>query len=110
MTAPKKTHAAILDLDAAINTPLAAGHAHFAAGRLGPAEEMYNRVLQAKPDHAEALHCLGRIAQQRGKFGEAVMLSAKAVDASPDNAAYWHQLGLACRTAGDEPGAERCII
>ena len=53
---------------------LGAGLKHHQAGRLVEAEACYRRVLAAQPDHADALHLLGIIAQQAGRRDLAVEL------------------------------------
>ncbi|MEN6630373.1 MAG: SEC-C metal-binding domain-containing protein, partial [Sulfuricella sp.] len=48
----------------ALNVPqtLQAALAHHQAGRLLQAEEIYQQILQAEPNHPEALHLLGMLA------------------------------------------------
>jgi predicted O-linked N-acetylglucosamine transferase (SPINDLY family) len=76
------------------------GHAHYAAGRLAEAEAAYRRVLQAAPDHPEALHALGLILSRRGELEAAIDFMSRSVAARPDNAAFHTNLGLALAAAG----------
>jgi Flp pilus assembly protein TadD len=45
--------------------------AHFGAGRLPQAEGICRQILQLAPDHSDALHILGAVAQQVGKSQQA---------------------------------------
>ena len=45
---------------------------HHQAGRLQAAEQIYRQILQAEPDHADALHLLGMINAQAGHHRIAV--------------------------------------
>ena len=49
------------------------------AGRLSEAEALYRRVLQAAPDHADALHLMGLAAAQQGRYPAALELIGKAI-------------------------------
>ena len=40
---------------------------HHQAGRLAEAELLYRQILAAQPNHADALHLLGVMAQQVGR-------------------------------------------
>ena len=54
------------------------------AGDLGQAEQIYRRILGVNPKHADALHYLGVIGLQKGRFGDAAELIGKAVEFRPD--------------------------
>ncbi len=71
--------------DAAIAAELAAGLAHHKAGRLADAAPYYRRVLQARPDHAEANNLLGLVCLASGDSHGAAALLEKAAAAAPDN-------------------------
>ena len=75
----------------------AAGVAHHQAGRLGDAEAHYQQVLAAQPEHADALHLLGALAQQIGRHDIAVDLIRQAIRRNPENPAYFCNLGFALR-------------
>lgn len=53
------------------------------AGRLADAERVYRTVLEAAPDHFDALHLLGVLCAQTGHAGEGAALLARAVAAQP---------------------------
>ncbi|MDP6175572.1 MAG: hypothetical protein QGF09_15500, partial [Rhodospirillales bacterium] len=57
---------------------LAKASADHQAGRLGPAETGYRRVLEADPARPEALHGLGLIALQMNNLGAALGLLERA--------------------------------
>jgi len=63
-----------------------AGVALHQSGRLADAEARYRQVLQANPDHAEALHLLGVLAGQVGRPDAAVGLIEKSLTVTPGNA------------------------
>ena len=48
--------------------------AHHQAGRFTDAENIYNQILQTKPDHFTATHMLGVLAHQTGKNELAIQL------------------------------------
>src|SRR3979409_391375 len=56
---------------------------HHQAGRLSQAEAHYRQILQAEPNHPDALHNLGVMASQVGKHEIAVELIGKAISANP---------------------------
>jgi len=56
------------------------------AGRHTDAERIYRTVLEAAPDHFDALHLLGVLCAQRGHPGEGAALLARAVAAQPEAA------------------------
>jgi len=68
-------------------------------GQLAAAEEVFRRVLQLNPDHAEALQFLGNAARKRGDNAEAVNLLSRAAKADPTNIDTLVQLGTAYRAA-----------
>ncbi len=70
------------------------------AGRLREAEPLYRYVLERQPDHSDALHFLGVIAQQIGDPESALHLIQRAIRQSPDSAPYHNNLGEAQRALG----------
>jgi predicted O-linked N-acetylglucosamine transferase (SPINDLY family) len=71
---------------------------HHHAGRLQEAEALYRQILQARPDHPDALHNLGMIAYQVGRYDVAVDCISLAIKGDPSRAAFHNNLGEAyCR-------------
>ena len=67
------------------------------AGRLQEAESLYRKILARVPDHADALHLLGRIAHQSGRNEDAVGYLERAIEANPAEASFQNTLGEAYR-------------
>ena len=67
--------------------------AHHQAGRLPEAEALYRQILQASPDHPDALHLLGVIAYQVGQFSIGLELIDQAIRAKPDFAEAYNSRG-----------------
>lgn len=70
---------------------------HHLAGRLPQAESLYRQILQAEPNHPDALYGLGVVAGQAGKQALANDLILKAISASPNNPVYYNTLGNALK-------------
>ena len=73
---------------------------HHQCGRLAEAEAGYRQILQAAPRHADALHLLGIVAQQRGNTEDAVRLIDSAIKAKPTQPVYYSNLGNILREQG----------
>jgi Flp pilus assembly protein TadD len=58
------------------------------AGQADAAERIYHRVLQTRPDNAEANHNLGIISMQRGKVIEGVAYFKRALEADQERELY----------------------
>jgi protein O-GlcNAc transferase len=86
--------------DSAVADILDAAITHHQAGRLAEAEASYRRVLATEPDHPDALHLLGAIAQQAGRHDLAVDLIRRAIRRNGRNQFYFCNLGLALRNLG----------
>jgi predicted TPR repeat methyltransferase len=65
------------------------------AGQLGEADALYREVLTSDPAHFGALHLLGVIEAQRGRYAEAVPLIEQAIRVDPGVAAAHANLGNA---------------
>ncbi|CAN5316805.1 tetratricopeptide repeat protein [soil metagenome] len=83
--------------------------------RLGEADAaltLYQRILDAVPDHPDALNFLGIAKHQRGEAAEAIALMQRSLAIAPEAANVWNNLGNMLVDAGrfDEAGAayERC--
>ncbi|MCP5449439.1 MAG: tetratricopeptide repeat protein [Gammaproteobacteria bacterium] len=62
-------------------------------GNLTQAQVFYQRVLDAQPDHPEALNFLGILMQQRGQSTQAEQFIRRAIRSTPDYAAAYTNLG-----------------
>jgi predicted TPR repeat methyltransferase len=74
---------------------------HHRAGRLRQAATTYRTLIDADPQHAEALHWLGVLAFQAGRPDQAVPLLEQAAALRPKDAAYEHNLGMAYLHCGE---------
>lgn len=70
------------------------------AGRLDLAEQAYRHILQDTPTHADALHLIGVIAYQRGRYEEAADWIRRAIAVKADAAPFHCNLGEVCRMMG----------
>lgn len=62
-------------------------------GKTAQAAELYGRILETDPGHADSLHLLGIIEFQSGKTGPALEKINKAIRVSPRTAIYHNSLG-----------------
>jgi Tfp pilus assembly protein PilF len=67
---------------------------------LSQAQVAYTQILQIDPNHSDALHFLGLIAQQRGKAEIAIELMIKSIGADPSNPIYHGNLGSVLEKQG----------
>jgi len=77
----------------AVDVLLEKARIHHGAGQLAEAEALYRQMLQANPDHPDALHLLGVIAYQVGQAAAALELIDKAIAARPDFAEAYFTRG-----------------
>ena len=95
--------------DTSIENLLQAGRQFHMAGRAADAENLYRQVLAAQPDHAQALHYMGILAGQTGRFTVAVQLIRRAIAVGGENAACCSNLGKFLMDKGDlEDAAAAC--
>ncbi len=78
-------------------------------GDLAEAERIYRRILTARPDHFDALHLLGVIANRTGRPAEAELLIRRAIGVAPRVAAAHYNLGMVYLRQGDPEGAGACF-
>src|SRR4051794_34153470 len=71
-------------------------------GRLREADTIYQQILQAQPEHVDALHLSGLIAGQAGHFDIALAKIRKAVALKPDAAMIHNNLGNILIEAGQD--------
>lgn len=79
--------------------------AHHQAGRLSRAETLCRQILQAEPNHFDALHFLGIIALQSGDIEGAAKLIGMAVHANPSNPLCQFNLGVTLQAQGRQDAA-----
>jgi protein O-GlcNAc transferase len=94
---PGETTAAVGPKDAA--ELLAAGLEHHQAARLAQAEACYRRVLATQPEQPDALHLLGLLAQQVGRYDQAVELIGHAIKRI-GHPVYFSNLGVVLNDQG----------
>lgn len=69
-------------------------------GQLAEAHEVYGRILEVAPGHADALHYAGILAHQQGRSDEAVALIEKSLEIEPDRADCFSNLGIVLKAQG----------
>src|SRR5262245_47226841 len=79
--------------EASTSAALQSALAHHGAGRLAEADAIYQQILGANPDHAEALHLSGVISHQRGNYEAAVSLINRAISLDSTEPRYFSNLG-----------------
>lgn len=67
--------------------------AYHQAGRLAEAEALYEQILRADPNNADALHYSGLAAHQAGRHDEAIARMTRAIEFAPGRAHYHLNLG-----------------
>lgn len=63
------------------------------AGNLDVAQTLYGRILEAAPDHPDALHFLGVLSHQRGDSEAALDHINRSIAIDPDQATRYNNLG-----------------
>lgn len=72
---------------------LAVALQHHQAGRLKLAEQLYRQILQVEPNHADALHFLGVVACQVGRYEDALDHISRAIGVRESTAGFHYNLG-----------------
>ena len=67
-------------------------HAH-RTGHLDDAEALYRRILQADPDHPDALHFVGILSHQRGDSNAAINFIERSIALDPAQPDCYNNLG-----------------
>jgi predicted O-linked N-acetylglucosamine transferase (SPINDLY family) len=80
---------------------------HHQAGKLREAEAIYRRILEREPDHVDAMHLLGLVAYQVGRYDMAIQLIGRAATLADHRAVLHGNLGEAYRSAGQLVSAQR---
>jgi tetratricopeptide (TPR) repeat protein len=78
------------------------------SGQLGPASQLYQKVLAREQENSEALHLLGVLHHQQGSHARAVELISRAVALKPNSHIYHANLAEAYRALGDFERAVGC--
>jgi predicted TPR repeat methyltransferase len=73
---------------------MAVGLALHQRQQLKAADEIYRTILEASPDHADALHFAGVLAHQQGRNDEAVELIERSLELEPAQADWHSNLGI----------------
>jgi predicted TPR repeat methyltransferase len=79
-----------LTLDEAVSVALALQQ----AGQWEAAEDIYSTVLEAAPNHSDALHFSGVLAHQRGRSDDAIALIERSLELEPERADWYSNLGI----------------
>lgn len=82
---------------------------HFRAGRLQEAAQLLNQVVEAIPNHGEALKGLAYIAASQRDVALAADYFERAVDHLPATAPLYHEAGTANQAAGRHVRAVECF-
>jgi len=85
------------------------GMTHHRAGRLDVAEQVYRQITQQVPNHPDAWHLLGVIAQQLGQFAESLVSIDRAIQLAGEVAPYHSNRGETLRKLGRLSEAEQSL-
>jgi len=93
---------------ATLSEALAIAIQHHQSGRLQAAKQIYRQILAVEPDHVDATHLLGVIAQQAGKHEAAAEYIGRAIALNGNVAAFHNNLGGVYRALGRTADAVAC--
>src|SRR5437016_8131324 len=80
---------------------------HHGAGRRDLAAALYRRMLALQPDEPRAVHLLGLIASEEGRYDEAIDAMTRSIALYPNLPAFHNNLGEAYRHSKRPAEAER---
>src|SRR6516164_3941835 len=102
------TQTSLRSLSAFMQELLASAIEMHQAGRLGPAAELYQKVLGQEASNVVALHLLGVLRHQQGDQTRAMALIGKAVALQPNVPAFHANLAEVYRSLGQLERAVGC--
>jgi tetratricopeptide (TPR) repeat protein len=73
---------------------------HHQSGRLTEAEQIYRQILEANPQHADAVHLLGMIEHANARHDAAIGMIRKAIAINPNEPHYHSNLGTVLQAQG----------
>jgi tetratricopeptide (TPR) repeat protein len=82
--------------------------AHHRAGRLLAAKALYGKILDHDAGNPDALHLLGVIAFQEGRYNLSASLINRAIEEDPEQASFYSNLGNTFNAMGKWPKALAC--
>ncbi|MDH3583695.1 MAG: tetratricopeptide repeat protein [Phycisphaerae bacterium] len=91
-----------------IPSMLAEAMEHHRAGRLGEAEQICRRVVEADAEHADAHHGLAKTLKAQGRLEEAASSFKRVLELAPHVAEVHNSLGIALQEQGDISAAAAC--
>jgi len=78
------------------------------SGQARQAELIYQKILEIRPDHSDALHLSGVLAHQSDRKEEAVKLIRQAIQMNPQKSHYYNSLGITFQDQGKTNEAISC--
>jgi len=91
-----------------IEQAISLGLTHHRSNRFAEAEAIYRQVLDAQPEHTDALNLLGTLAHQVGRHDVAIELIRRAIAVNPGMSDFHNNLGEALRALGRLDEAVAC--
>jgi tetratricopeptide (TPR) repeat protein len=92
-----------------VRETLAIAVQHHNTGNLQQAEDLYRQILQAEPQHADALHLLGLVEHQTGRYPLAIEHIGASLRLKPGQAQAHNNLGGALLAHGQLAEALACF-
>lgn len=83
---------------------------HHQANRLHEAAHIYQQILQAHPENADALYLYGILLRAEKRYPEAVVLLQRAIAAEPVRPMVYNALGNAYRDMNRQDDAAPCYL